>query len=370
METTSSKAKADLADKKNKRRGVWKRVRVRPIDGFETAESQNIGKQIYNTILSDGSKEQGDKITFDKGAASNSYQSYDLSEESQGYVDESNGEATLVPFPGDVDLGTGAPIDSAENNTAAEGAKTTTDKIDVVTTLVPEITTIFDDEKEVTISPTEEPAIKKEVVTTTPAPTTTLSSWSDIEKEQPTETNDQEDQPHRTESSDSSQESAEPEDYADMKSEWNRDDETEVGNVNTEPISIDQDTQSSSIMDEVKQKLSSLFSFPDEQTAEKELVINKNFKRTRQPSYTTIERSRSSNSANDLDGNEANKESPMKLLPVTVQKTILHPVTEASASFHRDLMDSVIYATSTSTEVSHETEICYRGRCVKSIRKP
>ena len=43
-------------------------------------------------------------------------------------------------------------------------------------------------------------------------------------------------------------------------------------------------------------------------------------------------------------------------------------VTEASSSFHKNLMESVIYATSTSTEISQETEICYRGRCISTSK--
>jgi hypothetical protein len=33
------------------RRGVWKRVKVRPADAFEAAETQNIGKQLYNSVI-------------------------------------------------------------------------------------------------------------------------------------------------------------------------------------------------------------------------------------------------------------------------------------------------------------------------------
>lgn len=38
--------------------------------------------------------------------------------------------------------------------------------------------------------------------------------------------------------------------------------------------------------------------------------------------------------------------------------------------FHKKLMDSVVYATSTSKqmEVSQETEICYRGKCIKAVK--
>lgn len=42
------------------RRGVWKRVKVRPADAFETAETQNIGKRLYNSV-SESDKVEGEK---------------------------------------------------------------------------------------------------------------------------------------------------------------------------------------------------------------------------------------------------------------------------------------------------------------------
>lgn len=46
--------------KANARRGVWKRVKVRPADGFETAETQNIGKHLFNSVT-DSDKKEGEK---------------------------------------------------------------------------------------------------------------------------------------------------------------------------------------------------------------------------------------------------------------------------------------------------------------------
>lgn len=51
--------KATGTDKKQQqqgRRGVWKRVRVRPADSFETAESQNIGNHFFNNLSFDEKK--------------------------------------------------------------------------------------------------------------------------------------------------------------------------------------------------------------------------------------------------------------------------------------------------------------------------
>jgi len=68
--------------------------------------------------------------------------------------------------------------------------------------------------------------------------------------------------------------------------------------------------------------------------------------------------------------------------PVTpLEKTTVGPADEATTteatvaeskkdSFHKDLMEHVVYATSTSTKVTSETEICYRGRCIRSEDLP
>ncbi|EDW48520.1 GM21918 [Drosophila sechellia] len=68
--------------------------------------------------------------------------------------------------------------------------------------------------------------------------------------------------------------------------------------------------------------------------------------------------------------------------PVTPpETTTLAPTDEATTteatvaeskkdSFHKDLMEHVVYATSTSTKVTSETEICYRGRCIRSEDLP
>lgn len=364
LETTSAKTRSDIVDKKNKRRGVWKRVRVRPIDGFETAESQNIGKQIYNTILSDNTKD-----SFEKGAKTNSYQSYEISEENKEFVSEQNEDATIVPSPGDLDLGTGAPMDLLANGTYKDS--TTTEKTETISTQQPEVTTIetYDDiSTDVTAAPTEMELKIKEVLSSL-APALNIISERGSQKEHQTEISVAvEEDPKWTEAPEESDD-----DVTTIDAKNNDEDNANISEENRggEPAIPDQDPQSSLFVDEVRQKLSSLFSFPNEPVPVKELAINKNFKRARGPSYTTIERNRAA-TANDNELETGNKDdikpSPMKLHPISVEKTILHPVTESS--FHKDLMDSVVYATSTSTEVSHETEICYRGRCVKSIRKP
>ena len=52
--------------KTNSRRGVWKKIKVRPADGFETAETQYVGSRLYNSV-SDNEKTEGEKqITFEE----------------------------------------------------------------------------------------------------------------------------------------------------------------------------------------------------------------------------------------------------------------------------------------------------------------
>jgi hypothetical protein len=39
---------------------VWRKIKVRPADGFETAETQNIGKHLFNSVT-DNEKQEGEK---------------------------------------------------------------------------------------------------------------------------------------------------------------------------------------------------------------------------------------------------------------------------------------------------------------------
>lgn len=60
-----SEKKPVINEKKgNHRRGVWKRVKVRPADSFEAAESQNIGKHYYNSISGEEMKD-GTRKAYD-----------------------------------------------------------------------------------------------------------------------------------------------------------------------------------------------------------------------------------------------------------------------------------------------------------------
>lgn len=50
LEAKTEKKPIGNEKKSGPRRGVWKKVKVRPADGFETAETQYVGKQLYNSV--------------------------------------------------------------------------------------------------------------------------------------------------------------------------------------------------------------------------------------------------------------------------------------------------------------------------------
>lgn len=363
VKSSTVKNVESVTEKKGKRRGVWKRVRVRPIDSFETAESQNIGKHFYNSLVTDqNQKEFGERFqnknlntNFNENddeniAVTEENASTELDTDENVKNDEEITtiknlvETTTLPSETEAITLASAELTTTNNNndanigyTAAEEAENQTDE--AVTTT--------------TIGQTESPAeVDTQAATTLPP---TVIDTDDSEK---------------------------PTDRPDI--------EAEVSESQRKMVTVSADdaepteTDSNSIMDEVKQRLTELFSFDDDNvvvsTTERVFRINRNFNRPKPavPHYMTIDRHHAVNEIlnekeiekeNDKSYDNTAEISTMKLEPVPVLKTLLRPVTEKS-SFHKDLMDSVIFATSTSTEISHETEICYRGRCVKTQQKP
>lgn len=356
LKSTTSKELETATEKKGKRRGVWKRVRVRPVDSFETAESQNIGKHFFNSLVTDqSSKDFGER--YQTKSKADKDEEADQEEASVTEVspssESSNSTDSSPNYKNEAEV--------TSTKSIADDAETTTQTIETeaVTLSPPEATTLAsgdtnigytaaeEADESVTVSTprqTEAPVEAETEAATTAAPAATDS---DEENESPTETPDIE-----VETSESQRKSV---------------------TVPANGVASD----SNSIMDEVKQRLTELFSFDDDDvvvsTTERVFRINRNFNRPKPavPHYMTIDRHHAVNEIISEKDAEKTKEktATMKLEPVPVLKTFLKPVTEQS-SFHKDLMDSVIFATSTSTEISHETEICYRGRCVKTQQKP
>lgn len=283
-------------EKKAQRRGVWKRIRVRPLDGFETAESQNYGQQYINHIPNvDVKEEQFEKVKqFDLGVTS-----------------------TMEVITSKVEIESTTPLAELEIHTEVSTSSSTTTESESISTT-----------EAVTEAPIE--------VTTTMIPEDILTTIRSVESkiEETTKHADAQVTEHYTETPF----------YDDYDTERMF---TEAQNENRED---DQEPQSSNIFSEVKQKLTDLF------TIDSDYDYQENNLPLKMQKYTTIERNKSLNKIQD---DESDKKS---IKPLEV-------VTEATSSFHKNLMDSVIYATSTSTEVSHETEICYRGRCIKTDKK-
>uniref|UniRef100_A0A1B0CN15 Uncharacterized protein n=2 Tax=Lutzomyia longipalpis TaxID=7200 RepID=A0A1B0CN15_LUTLO len=243
----SSTTTAQAGDRptKGKRRGVWRRVRVRPLsDAFETAESINIGRQVFN-VLPNGKKELVDEP---KGA----YESHSKKKDSATPIEEATS-------PGDIDLGTGAPEESTDFAT-----ETATDAV------------------------TETKIPKDFVRETTP-----------------------------------------PLDYTDMDV-----DTEETYTAKVEPIDVERTTQSGSMFDEVRKKLVDLFMLPDEDVEEGR-------------AQTTFEARTLSNSVERTTS--------------TTQAPPQSPATEYTPFLRDPVMGNLVIATSTSTEISHQTEICFRG---------
>lgn len=375
-------------ESKSKRRGVWKRVRVRPVDSFETAESQNIRRYVLNTFMNDNTKNYVDT----KYDGKENYPSSALklkSSETDGTV---NSETSTNSSSTETIANTEIPAQS--NSTELEISSTmSTDATE--TTILPDMTTTIaakldsdNDNETVTITQTEETKNNSTIALSEQSVKAEAESRQDNVKSV-------------EETEDKALEVAESETVKDLEAQ---------NTENVKVVIVDQEPQSSTVIDEVKQKLSELFSFNDDDGADEDNVANNETENTtdndndegnnddddddeepdvnmnetnseseyiqqdfmrlkqRQPTYTTIERNRLNN-LNNINDNDIIKESPkvtpssIKLSPVL--KTILHPITEPS-SFHKDLMKNVVYATSTSTEISHETEICYRGRCIRT----
>lgn len=349
---TKSEASTDTpTTQAPKRRGVWKRVRVRPVDGFETAESQNYGHRVFNGLPEELSKESPPKSLSLFPAISTD----DVDESESPRRDE----LTTTASSEEVSPTNSEALSSENNQTVVESVTTTTTEEPLITMLQVERLQEREDEP-------------------VPVSTTTVSSTRRYDQSEEDLIMEESDDDHtefpfsfdgvndevndaKTESPITERSFYEYYDASDYK--------TESTLMAREPATPDA-SPASSMMSEVKQKLAELFSFSDDYEYEN------NVRAKQQPAvYTTIDRTKS---AEKLDSESTISESTSTesdSLPESA--TTEEPLAIASTttlapskSFHKKLMESVIYATSTSTEVSHETEICYRGRCIKSDKKP
>ena len=296
----------------SRRRGIWRRVRVRPIDQFEAAESQNIGQHFFNSVLNENTnKNLNNKHIFNDKPNKNI--NFDTTNEKTADDKDTeiqiSSEITTVPSVNNSDSGEASPATVVENST--EYLLTTTNTPDK------------EDEIITTISPNLNDANEE-------SESTTVVVESEIEMK---ELNNEAGMTLTT------QPPIMEYDYS----------ESETTTENSEDIkSASED--SSSMFDEVKQKLVDLFFSND---SDDEFDYHEVGPMAKQE-YTSIERSKLLN----IDDN----------IQTTTELPEAASITETSVS-SKDPMGSLILATSTSKEISHETEICYRGRCVKTDMK-
>lgn len=131
----------------------------------------------------------------------------------------------------------------------------------------------------------------------------------------------------------------------------------EVTTVNPDTaheVSIEDD---SSMFDEVRKSLKDLFGMIDDENEDETLAIDNN--------TTTVpptEESEKEATTITPETSEISSETTLAptLQPVSVTTDISTP---------SDPMGSLVLATSTSRHISLETEICYRGRCIKTDKK-
>ncbi|XP_017962446.1 mucin-5AC isoform X1 [Drosophila navojoa] len=245
------------------RRGKWKKSRISGGsdngENFETAESQNLGPQLYNSLYA--GNDQKAELELEKAAVT-----------------------TTTPMtPATEALTTSSP---AELVTTTAAAPTTPAEYEVTTVKAPE-------------------------ATTTMATTLAMSDESATRR---------------------------------------MDTAADVDDLDTQP----------SIFSEVRQQLHDLFAIDESEDQAVTAALAAVGKRRQD--YTSIRRTKPVESTT-----VAATEAPADVLAIT---TLATPSGGKEDNFHKDLMQHVVYATSTSTKVTSETEICYRGRCIRSEDLP
>lgn len=289
-------------EKKGRRRGVWRKVRVHPVDAFETAESQNIGNQIINSLVNEATKNEKKnfnekKVTVEEAVTPK------LTEEKVEV--ETTVTPTLAPAPIET---TTASIPEVITTQAAEVQPTIAsedvspkvEKIEeVVTTIMPEVE-----------GPKEDADIKR-----------IESLLKDSEKPSDDESTEDYDVIFDTEA-----------------------------NTERVPIGDDNEKPVRSLFDNVRESLTDLFAMD---AAEEEEYFRP---MSNKAQYKTIERINPEQRALVEDVSTTTTTTPS---PKAENENSM-PVTDAIVPMGN------ILATSTSKQISHETEICYRGRCIKS----
>lgn len=272
-EELATESPASSTSSRLNRRGKWKKSRISPTgtdngENFETAESQNLGPQIFNSL-------------------------YAASEKSKTQELEPRATTPLTPV-------TEAQTEQLQQTTSSSSpiittaaAPTTPEEYEVTTAKTPDASTVA----------------------------TTLAMVSD--------------------------------ESATRRMDTAVDGDGEAEDLDTQP----------SIFSEVRQQLHDLFAIDenDDEAATAALAaVGK-----RRQEYTSIKRTPRPTPTSTESTTEAPELGGLEGMSLTTAAT--HAEQD---NFHKDLMEHVVYATSTSTKVTSETEICYRGRCIRSEDLP
>lgn len=175
-DTKSEKKSTKLDKKSGPRRGVWKRIKVRPADGFETAETQNIGKHLYNAVA-DNDKVEGEKPKIIEEPTITTTISPKITEAETTTVKPAIVETTIFPEQTVVDDTKSSMFDDARK-AFAEFLSTEDDTDDAVNMEEADDKLERDSTTTTQIPTTEEP------LTTTTLPPTTFSTF-EVETSKP-----------------------------------------------------------------------------------------------------------------------------------------------------------------------------------------
>lgn len=294
---------------KGKRRGVWRKIRVRPVDTFETAESQHVGQKAYNVLTDEYRGKTETKLSYNSFAKDN----VPLDDFTKAFGGGRQAALEMTTISNDVskEEDQTETTENLEETTKLNEVDYTTEYENGV-----EIPTTF----QVGVNIEQKQELEEELEKEMLLESTTIVA----EVEQPL-----------TEISSNDSKST-------------KDEEVLISKITT---------TTESVFDEVRKKLTDLFTKPENEDNDVVVETTTNTEQIEEE-VTTMPTIQEDRSKLDYVDEETTEQAIVQ--EVNEQPDVRANVTEVSPG-------TFVIATSTSKEVSHETEICYRGRCIKSV---
>jgi hypothetical protein len=159
-ESKTNDKKTVGVDKKAPRRGVWKRIKVRPGDGLEASETQNVGKQLTNSVPESGKITNVKTTTVKPEEETTQYATTEKSVEStKGMFDEARKALTAL-FSSEDESEDNVNVEETDEKLEEElqessttvQTPTTTEEPITTTTTTEEVTTQKPQKKSVSVS--------------------------------------------------------------------------------------------------------------------------------------------------------------------------------------------------------------------------